>query len=80
MHNMIEAAKRQIHDLVNRAYLRCAQAGTLPAGAVLEGTLEIPKDPAFGDYACGYAMAAARTLRRPPRPRSPRRTWPGRAF
>lgn len=67
MANMIEAAKKQINSLVTAAYERAAEKELLPAGCVLKGTIEIPKDVSHGDYACGYAMAAARDMRMAPR-------------
>ena len=65
--NLIEQAKRQIDALLQTAYESAAAAGALPAGAVLNGTVEIPKDAANGDYAANHAMTAARALRAAPR-------------
>ena len=65
--NMIEEAKKQIDALVRRAYDSAAEKGLLPAGAELKGTTEIPKDPGHGDYACSYAMSAAKAMRMAPR-------------
>ncbi len=65
--NYIDEAKREIGELLNAAYERAAEKGTLPAGAVLGGTVEIPKDVVFGDYASSAAMAAARAMRMAPR-------------
>ena len=65
--NLIETAKQQIGDLVRRAYETAAAKGELPAGAELTGSVEIPKDRAFGDYAANHAMTAARALRSAPR-------------
>ena len=67
MANLIELAKNQIDALVKSAYASCAEKGTLPAGCELKGSVEIPKDTSYGDYACGYAMAAAKAMRLPPR-------------
>lgn len=67
MANMILKAKQQIQELVNKAYEAAAQAGELPSGAQLSGSVEIPKDTANGDYAANFAMASARALRLPPR-------------
>lgn len=67
MANLIEAAKGQISELVNAAYKRAVEKEKLPGGCTLKGTIEIPKDSAHGDYACGYAMAAARDMRMAPR-------------
>jgi len=67
MANLIEKAKAQIDSLVKEAYERAVQKGTLPQDASLGGTVEIPKDVSLGDYACSYAMAAAKSMRMPPR-------------
>ena len=65
--NMIQKAKEQITELVTAAYLKAAAAGELPQGLSLNGSVEIPKDTANGDYAANYAMASAKLMRMPPR-------------
>ncbi len=65
--NMIQKAKEQVSALVNGAYLKAAEAGELPAGLALNGSVEIPKDTANGDYAANFAMASAKLMRMPPR-------------
>jgi len=65
--NLIEEAKTQIDALVRHAYASAADKGLLPAGAELKGTTEIPRDPGHGDYACSYAMSAAKAMRMAPR-------------
>ena len=65
--SMIEKAKEQIDFIVRGAYAKAAEGGSLPAGAELKGTIEIPKDTVYGDYACSYAMSAAKAMRMPPR-------------
>ena len=67
MANMIQMAKDQIAELVNRAYLAAAGKGELPAGLELRGGVEIPKDTANGDYAANFAMASAKLMGMPPR-------------
>ena len=67
MANLIEMAKTQIDGLVRAAYEKAAENGELPRGATLRGSVEIPKDAANGDYACGYAMVAAREMKMAPR-------------
>ena len=64
MTNMIEAAKSEVAALVEKAYLKAAGNGELPAGVELKGIVEIPKDTSNGDYAASTAMAAARAERR----------------
>lgn len=67
MANLIEKAKAQIDSLVKEAYERASQKGALPSGVELGGSVEIPKDPSLGDYACSYALAAAKGMKMPPR-------------
>ena len=67
MANMIQKAKQQVTELVTEAYLAAAEKGELPAGLTLNGSVEIPKDTANGDYAANYAMANAKLMRMPPR-------------
>ena len=64
---MIQAAKDRINELLNDACARAAEKGQLPAGAVLTGTVEIPKDTSNGDYAANHAMTGARALHMAPR-------------
>lgn len=63
MANMIQMAKEQITKLVNDAYLAAAAKGELPEGLTLNGSVEIPKDTANGDYAANFAMASAKLMR-----------------
>ncbi len=65
--NMIQAAKNQVAALTQAAYERCAAQGLLPAGAEIQGVVEIPKDTKNGDYASSFAMAGARALKMAPR-------------
>ena len=67
MANMIQSAKEKINEILAAAYLKAAEKGQLPAGAELNGTVEIPKDTANGDYAANHAMTGARALRMAPR-------------
>ena len=67
MSNLIESAKRSIDRLLSEACQRAAEAGQLPAGAALTGTVEIPKDTRNGDYAANHAMAGAKALHMAPR-------------
>ena len=67
MINMIENARNEIRDILAQAYETAAAVGQLPAGAMLEGTVEIPKDTSNGDYAATHAMSGARALRMAPR-------------
>ena len=67
MANMIQNAKDSINVLLQNACEKAVEAGQLPAGAVLAGTVEIPKDTANGDYAANHAMTGARALHMAPR-------------
>ena len=67
MANLIQKAKDSINDILSAAYAKAAAAGQLPEGAVLTGTVEIPKDTANGDYAANHAMTGARALHMAPR-------------
>ena len=67
MANLIEKAKQSINDILTAAYERSAAKGELPEGAVLTGTVEIPKDTSNGDYAANHAMTGARTLHMAPK-------------
>ena len=67
MNNMIQKAKDQVLSLTAAAYDAAAQAGTLPAGVEVKANVEIPKDPANGDYTTTFAMAAAKAMKKNPR-------------
>ena len=67
MANMIQNAKDSVHALLAAACEKAVEKGQLPAGAVLSGTVEIPKDSANGDFAANHAMAGARALHMAPR-------------
>ncbi|MCL2392823.1 MAG: arginine--tRNA ligase [Oscillospiraceae bacterium] len=65
--NLIENAKKQIDEIINNACAKARTMGNLPDGAPLSGSVEIPRDTTHGDYAATHAMAAAKTLKLPPR-------------
>lgn len=67
MANLIDSAKLQIDELINAAYRKAALTGDLPDGIELNGSVEIPRDVTYGDYAATHAMAAARSMKAPPR-------------
>ena len=67
MSNMIENAKLSINSLLCAACEKAVKNGELPEGAILRGTVEIPKDTANGDYAANHAMTGAKAMRMPPR-------------
>ena len=72
--NMIESAKTQIDELINDACMKAYAAGKLPDNEQkppdsgrLDGSVEIPRETAHGDYAATHAMAAAKQLKMAPR-------------
>ncbi len=67
MANLIQDAKERVSEILQAAYEQAAEKGELPAGAELNGSVEIPKDSANGDFAANHAMAGARALRMAPR-------------
>ena len=67
MANLIQKAKDSINDIISAAYAKAVEAGQLPDGAPLSGSVEIPKDTANGDYAANHAMTGARAMRMAPR-------------
>ncbi len=67
MANMIQYAKDQVSGVIARAYAAAAQAGALPGGVAVKGSVEIPKDPRNGDYAASFAMAGAKAMKMAPR-------------
>ncbi len=67
MINMIQTAKDQVLALTNAAYQAAAAAGKLPGDVAVKAGVEIPKDPANGDYTTTFALAAAKAMRKSPR-------------
>ncbi len=67
MSNMIRLAKESIDRMLQDAYASAKAEGIFPDGAVLSGSVEIPKDASNGDYAANHAMAGARALHMAPR-------------
>ena len=67
MINMIQNAKDQVLALTKAAYQAASAAGKLPEGVEVRCGVEIPKDPANGDYTTTFALAAAKAMHRSPR-------------
>ena len=67
MPNLIQEAKQQIQSILEKAYEACVENGELPGGAVLNGTVEIPRDISNGDFAANHAMTGARALHMGPK-------------
>lgn len=60
--NLIQAARDQVAALTQSAYEKASAAGALPAGASIQGGVDIPKDVRNGDYASSFALAGAKAL------------------
>ncbi len=67
MINMIQNAKDQVLALTEKAYQAAAAAGKLPGDVSVRAGVEIPKDPANGDYTTTFALAAAKAMKMRPR-------------
>jgi arginyl-tRNA synthetase len=67
MSNMIQNAKDQVLALTEKAYQAAAAAGKLPGDVSVRAGVEIPKDPANGDYTTTFALAAAKAMKMRPR-------------
>lgn len=67
MANRIEQARAAVDACIREAYLRAVAAGELPEGAEIRGSVEQPKDTAYGDFAANHAMASAKTMHMAPR-------------
>lgn len=67
MSNLVQAAKEQVAALTQDACERAVAAGVLPGGCAAGGMVDIPKDTSHGDYASSFAMAAAKSMKLPPR-------------
>ena len=67
MANLINDAKERINEILAAACQKAVANGQLPEGAVLNGSVEIPKDTANGDYAANHAMTGAKAMRMAPR-------------
>ena len=67
MINMIQNAKDQVLALTEKACQAAASAGKLPADVSVRAGVEIPKDPANGDYTTTFALAAAKAMKKSPR-------------
>ena len=66
MHELIFEAKEKINEILNSAYRKAMAEGLLPEGE-LNGTVEIPKDTANGDFAANHAMVGAKAFHKAPK-------------
>ena len=67
MKNLIQSAKDEIVELTRRACESAIADGVLPDVPMPETPVEIPHDPANGDFTTTFALAGAKTFRKPPR-------------
>lgn len=68
MINMIQNAKDQVAELVERAYQSAVDKGRLSAAAgEIRGNVEVPKDSRNGDYTSNFALAGSKALGMRPR-------------
>ena len=65
--NMIQNAKNQVAELTLRALAAAAAEGLLPGETPVVPAVEIPKDPANGDYTTTFCLASAKAMHRNPR-------------
>ncbi|MBR4211280.1 MAG: arginine--tRNA ligase [Oscillibacter sp.] len=65
--NMTQEAYEQIQALTLDAYRAAVADGVLPEAQLPPVSVEIPKDPANGDFSTTFALAAAKALRKPPK-------------
>jgi arginyl-tRNA synthetase len=65
--NMVEKAKKQIHELLGSACEKARAEGKLPGSEPIFGSVEIPRESTHGDYAATHALAAAKELKLKPR-------------
>lgn len=65
--NLIEQAKKQAKEIIEKAYLKACENEKLQKAEVPEPQIEIPKDVSNGDYASSFAMQCAKPLRLAPR-------------
>ena len=65
--NFNEKARLEINVLLDAAMRAAVEKGELPAAAEVPAVVEVPRDPAHGDFSSNFAMAAARAMHMPPR-------------
>ena len=65
--NTIQEAYQQIQSLTLDAYRAAVADGILPEAQLPTVSVEIPKDPANGDFTTTFALAAAKALRKAPK-------------
>lgn len=67
MKNPVKQASDELRDLLMEALARAVAEQLLPAESIPDFTIEIPSDPAHGDFASNIALASAKALHMSPR-------------
>lgn len=67
MNDMIEQAKKEVREIILGAVGAAVAAQKLPAEPMPDFTIEIPNDPAHGDFSCNAALVSAKAFRSNPR-------------
>ena len=67
MNNMIEAAKKDVKEIIMGALGRLIAEEKLPSEPIPAFTVEIPKDNSHGDFSCNAALVSAKAFRSNPR-------------
>ena len=67
MNNMIEAAKKDVKEIIMGALGRLIAEGKLPSEPIPAFTVEIPKDNSHGDFSCNAALVSAKAFKSNPR-------------
>ncbi|MEB3284854.1 MAG: arginine--tRNA ligase [Candidatus Sericytochromatia bacterium] len=58
--------KSVIADALARALDQAVRSGALPENVAVKPTVEVPRDPSHGDFACSVAMSLAKSARMAP--------------
>ncbi|MBR1530299.1 MAG: arginine--tRNA ligase [Oscillospiraceae bacterium] len=67
MTNMMEAAQKQLREMLMQAMGQLVSEGKIPAEALPAFRIEVPADKSHGDFSSNIAMASAKALHMPPR-------------
>ena len=67
MNNMIEAAKKDVKEIIMGALGRLIAEEKLPSEPIPAFTVEIPKDNSHGDFSCNAALVSAKAFKSNPR-------------
>lgn len=67
MHNVHEKVRGELSRVLTRAFSLAFESEKLPASEVPPIPIELPRDPAHGDFASPIAMVLTKAMRMPPR-------------